>query len=113
MFDQIFPLYGRQVILVPFNATGATATPSPPRPTRSRSASSSTPSPPWGPDQTPAYEDELARLHVLCLGCGDSATAGQIQQNAPYQWANLPTADTSILTRPTTSSPSSRQADAI
>ena len=30
------------------------------------------------------------------MGCGDSATYGQIQQNAPYQWANLPTADTSL-----------------
>jgi len=28
--------------------------------------------------------------------CGDSATYGLIKQNAPYQWANLPTADTSL-----------------
>ena len=49
-----------------------------------------------GPAQTTAYQDELARLHVLCMACGDSSTNGQIQQNAPFQWANLPTADTSL-----------------
>ena len=49
-----------------------------------------------GPGETTAYEEELARLHVLCMACGDSSTNGQIQQNAPFQWANLPTADTSL-----------------
>src|SRR5271167_1507678 len=49
-----------------------------------------------GPAQTPACQDELARLHVLCMGCGDSSTNGEIQKNAPFQWANLPTADTSL-----------------
>ncbi len=28
--------------------------------------------------------------------CGDSSSNGQIKLNAPYQWANLPTADTSL-----------------
>src|SRR5580693_5970999 len=49
-----------------------------------------------GPAQTSAYQDELARLHVLCMGCGDSSTYGEIKLNAPFQWANLPTADTSL-----------------
>jgi hypothetical protein len=49
-----------------------------------------------GPGTTTAYEQELARLHVLCIGCGDSSLYGLIKQNAPYQWANLPTADTSL-----------------
>jgi hypothetical protein len=30
------------------------------------------------------------------MGCGDSSTNGEVQKNAPYQWANLPTADTSL-----------------
>ena len=30
------------------------------------------------------------------MGCGDSSTNGEIQKNAPFQWANLPTADTSL-----------------
>ena len=30
------------------------------------------------------------------MGCGDSSTNGEIQLNAPFQWANLPTADTSL-----------------
>ncbi len=49
-----------------------------------------------GPAETPAYQDELARQHVLCMGCGDSSIYGEIKRNAPYQWANLPTADTSL-----------------
>ncbi len=99
MFDKIFELYGRHVNLITFNATGADSDPV------AAHADAVTVGEQLhafaslgGPTTTPAYEDELARLHVFCLGCGDSATAGQIQQNAPYQWANLPTADTSILT---------------
>ncbi len=30
------------------------------------------------------------------MGCGDSSTYGEIQLNAPYQWANLRAADTSL-----------------
>jgi hypothetical protein len=30
------------------------------------------------------------------MACGDSSTYGEIERNAPYQWANLPTADTSL-----------------
>ena len=99
MFDKIFELYGRHVNLITFNATGADGNPV------AAHADAVTVGEQLhafaslgGPATTPAYEDELARLHVFCLICGDSATDGQIQQNAPFQWANLPTADTSLLT---------------
>ncbi len=97
MFNQIFELYGRHVNLIPFTASGADADPVVAHAdavtvAQQLHAFASI----GGPAETSAYEDELARLHVLCMGCGDSSLNGEIQRNAPYQWANLPTADTSL-----------------
>lgn len=97
MFNKIYEMYGRHVNLIPFTASGADDDPV------SAHADAVTVAQQdhafasiGGPGETSAYEQELARLHVLCMACGDSTTYGQIQQNAPYQWANLPTADTSL-----------------
>ncbi len=97
MFNQVYELYGRHINLIPFTASGADTDPV------AAHADAITVAQQLhafasinGPGETNAYEDELARLHVLCMACGDSSTNGQIQQNAPYQWANLPTADTSL-----------------
>ena len=97
MFNRVFEMYGRHVNLIPFTASGADSDPV------AAHADAVTVAEQHhafasinGPGETTAYEDELARLHVLCMACGDSATYGQIKQNAPYQWANLPTADTSL-----------------
>ena len=97
MFNQVYELYGRHVNLIPFTATGADTDPVAAHAdavtvAQQLHAFASI----GGPAETTAYEDELARLHVLCLGCGDSSSNGQIKLNAPYQWANLPTADTSL-----------------
>ena len=97
MFNRIFEMYGRHVNLIPFTASGPDGDPV------SAHADAVTVAQQLhafasinGPGLTNAYWVELARLHVLCLVCGDSATYGQIVQNAPYQWANLPPADTSL-----------------
>lgn len=97
MFNKVFELYGRHVNLIPFQASGADADPV------SAHADAVTVAQQDhafasinGPAETSAYEDELAREHVLCMACGDSSLYGQIKLNAPYQWANLPTADTSL-----------------
>jgi hypothetical protein len=97
MFNQVYGLYGRRINLIPFTASGADTDPV------AAHADAVTVAQQLhafasinGPGETTAYEDELARLHVLCMACGDSSTNGQIQQNAPFQWANLPTADTSL-----------------
>jgi hypothetical protein len=97
MFNHVFEMYGRHVNLIPFTASGADSDPV------AAHADAVTVAQQIhafasinGPALTSAYVDELARLHVLCLVCGDSAHYGQIAQNAPYQWANLPTADTSL-----------------
>jgi len=98
MFNHIFETYGRHVNLIPFQATGADNDPVAAHAdavtvAQQLHAFASI----MGPGTTTAYVDELARLHVLCLGCGDSTLYGEIAKNAPYQWANLPTADTSLI----------------
>jgi hypothetical protein len=97
MFNHVFEMYGRHVNLIQFTASGADTDPVAAHADavtvgQQLHAFASI----GGYAETTAYENELARLHVLCLGCGDSALYGQIAQNAPYQWANLPTADTSL-----------------
>jgi hypothetical protein len=97
MLNKTYELYGRHVNLIPFEASGADGDPVVAHAdavtvAEQDHAFASI----GGPGTTTAYEDELARLHVLCMVCGDSATYGLIAQNAPYQWANLPTADTSL-----------------
>ncbi|HUE07996.1 MAG TPA: ABC transporter substrate-binding protein [Acidimicrobiales bacterium] len=97
MLNKTYELYGRHVNLIPFEASGADSDPVAAHAdavtvAEQDHAFASI----GGPGETTAYEDELARLRVLCMVCGDSATYGLIKQNAPYQWANLPTADTSL-----------------
>jgi hypothetical protein len=97
MFNKVYETYGRHVNLIPFQATGADGDPVAAHADavtvaeQDHAFASIS-----GPGETNAYEVELARLHVLCMGCGDSSLYGQIKVNAPYQWANLPTADTSL-----------------
>ena len=98
MFNHIFELYGRHVNLIPFTASGAATDPVAAHAdaitvAQQLHAFASI----GGPAQTPAYQEELARQHVFCMGCGDSSTYGELRNNAPYQWANLPTADTSLF----------------
>ncbi|MGO8824278.1 MAG: hypothetical protein ACLQU9_03450 [Acidimicrobiales bacterium] len=97
MFNRVYELYGRHVNLIPFTASGADTDPV------AAHADAVTVAQQLhafasinGPGETSAYEEELAREHVFCMACGDSSTYGEIQRNAPYQWANLPTADTSL-----------------
>jgi hypothetical protein len=98
MFNKVFELYGRHVNLIPFTATGM------PQDPVAAHADAVTVAQQLhafasinGPALTPAYVQELARLHVLCIVCASSALNGLIQQNAPFQWGNLPTADTSLI----------------
>ena len=97
MFNKIYELYGRHINLIPIVASGADTDPVAAHAdavtvAEQDHAFASI----GGPGETTAYEQELARLHVLCIGCGDSSLYALIKQDAPYQWANLPTADTSL-----------------
>jgi len=97
MFNHVYEMYGRHIDLIVFNATGSASDPVAAHAdavtvAQQDHAFASI----GGPAQTSSYEEELARLHVFCMGCGDSSTYGEIKLNAPFQWANLPTADTSL-----------------
>ncbi len=99
MFNHITPLYGRKVHLVRYDATGTSTDAVAARADAIRVAQqihafASI----GGPAQTPVYEDELARLHVLCLNCGLGATYSGYQHDAPYLWGQLPTPDTLLTT---------------
>lgn len=99
MFNDIFQKYGRRVNLVDYHATGAAsdavaAQADAVQVAQQLHAFASI----GGPAQTTAYEDELARLHVLCVGCGSTATYAALSQNAPYLWANLPSTTTLLNT---------------
>jgi Periplasmic binding protein len=88
-------LYGRHVNLVPYQASGSAddaiaAQADAVRVAQQLHAFASI----GGPTQTSAYEDELARLHVLCIGCAISATYAAYEQNAPYLWGTAPTVNT-------------------
>ncbi|MDA8367578.1 MAG: ABC transporter substrate-binding protein [Actinomycetota bacterium] len=95
MLNRIVPLDGRKVVVVPFQATGGSDDPVAGRAdaisvAQDLHAFASL----GGPQQTSAYEDELARLHVLCLACGLSVPYSGYQQDAPYLWGALPSPDT-------------------
>lgn len=95
MLNHVLQLYGRTVNLVTYQATGASNDPiaaqaDAVRVAQQLHAFASI----GGPAQTGAYEDELARLHVMCIGCGTSSTYADFQRNAPYMWSELPTPDT-------------------
>ncbi len=95
MFNRIVTLYGRHVDLVPYDATGTSTDAVAGRADAIRvgqqiHAFASI----GGPAQTPAYQDELARLHVLCVLCAVGAPYSEVQRDAPYLWGVLPTSDT-------------------
>ena len=50
-----------------------------------------------GPAQQSAYAEELAARGVLCVSCGLSMPDSTFQENAPYIWANLQTAEQFLL----------------
>jgi len=50
-----------------------------------------------GPSQAPAYADELASRHVLCINCGLGVPDSTYQTNAPYMWGPLQTAEQFLL----------------
>ena len=95
LLNKTVELYGRHVNLVPYQASGSASDPvaaqaDAVRVAQQLHAFASI----GGPAQTSAYEEELARLHVLCIGCAASATASQYEQNAPYLWGTAPTPNT-------------------
>jgi hypothetical protein len=92
ILNRTVELYGRHVNLIPYQASGAAsdavaAQANAIRVAQQLHAFASI----GGPSQTDAYEEQLARHHVLCIGCATSATYPQYAQNAPYLWGTLST----------------------
>lgn len=99
MFNKTSALYGRQVNLIPFNASGSgsdtvAAQADAVRVANQLHAFASI----GGPAQTNVYSQELARLHVLCIACGTFTTAAALRQGAPYLWVDTPAIDSLLNT---------------
>jgi hypothetical protein len=99
MLNHVYELYGRHVNLILYRATGqatdaVAAQADAVRVAEQIHAFASI----GGPAQTTAYEDELARLHVLCIDCGLGDLSATYQQDAPYLWGSLPASDTLLRT---------------
>jgi hypothetical protein len=50
-----------------------------------------------GPSQAPAYSDELASRHILCINCGLGVPDSVYQKNAPYMWGPFQTPEQFLL----------------
>ena len=97
MFDRIFEMYGRHVNLIPFEASGADTDPVAAHADAVTVAEQLTRSP---PSAGPARPTPTRTNWPACTSCAwPAATPPPTARsaNAPYQWANLPTADTSLI----------------
>ncbi len=87
-YNHYYELYGRKVVLVPYTATGVADDPVAARADAVTIATNIQPFAVWGgPALTPAFADELAARHVLCIDCGSGNTSSYFQQRAPYVWS--------------------------
>ncbi len=87
-YNHYYELYGRKVVLIPYTATGVSDDPVAARADAVTIATNIAPFAVWGgPVLTPAFADELAARHVLCIDCGSGNTAAYFQQRAPYVWS--------------------------
>ena len=82
-----YETYGRKVVVKPYRASGdgvnsAQARADARKVAEDMHAFASI----GGPTQAIAYQDELARRGVLCVGCGAAAPDRTYQENAPYTW---------------------------
>lgn len=92
--NRTFELYGRKVEIKRFQATNDGIDPTAARADAIRVATklhafASL----GGPTQTAAYQDELAKRKVMCLGCGYAVPDENYQKDAPYAWGQLATPD--------------------
>ena len=84
--NNTFELYGRKVVLKPFQATGDGKSPGPARAdaikvAKEIKAFASI----GGPTQTAAYQDELARQGVLCIACGYATPDCPVPEGRPVR----------------------------
>ncbi|MFN8018772.1 MAG: hypothetical protein U0P45_11690 [Acidimicrobiales bacterium] len=89
-----YELYGRKVVLKPFQASGDGKSPATARAdARKVALDMHAFASIGGPTQTGAYQDELARHHVLCFACGYATPDAAFQKDAPYAWGMFASPD--------------------
>lgn len=93
MNNHLYETYGRKVELVPFQGTGDGRSPSAAKADAVKVAEMGAFASIGGPSQTTAYQHELARHQVLCIGCGLASTDDVLLRDAPYTWGYLATPD--------------------
>ncbi|HXW38629.1 MAG TPA: hypothetical protein VEJ44_02960, partial [Acidimicrobiales bacterium] len=86
-YNHYYETYGRKVVLIPYTATGEADDPVAARADAVTIATDIQPFAVWGgPVLTPAFADELAARHILCIDCGSGDTTSYFAQRAPYVW---------------------------
>jgi hypothetical protein len=93
MSNHLYETYGRRVELIPFNASGDGRSPSAARADAVKVVELGAFASIGGPNQTSAYQHELARSGVLCIQCGYASTDAVLAADAPYAWGYLATPD--------------------
>lgn len=92
--NEMYETYGRKVVVKTFQASGDGKSPATARAdARKVALDMGAFASIGGPTQTGAYQDELARHGVLCLGCGYSTPDSAYQRDAPYAWGQLASPD--------------------
>lgn len=91
MFNHLYETYGRRVEVIPFQGTGDGRSPAGAKADAVRVAELGAFASIGGPSQTTAYQHELARHGILCIGCGMAATDDVLLRDAPYSWGYLAT----------------------
>ena len=89
-----FELYGRKVVVKPFQATGDGRSPAAARADARKVAEDMGAfASIGGPTQALAYQDQLARSGVLCISCSPAAPEAVYQELAPHAWSLLASPD--------------------
>ena len=89
-----FELYGRKVVVKPFQATGDGKSPAAARADARKVAEDMGAfASIGGPSQALAYQDQLARSGVLCISCSQAAPEAVYQELAPHAWSVLASPD--------------------
>lgn len=96
-FNHSYEMWGRQVKLVPYQATGQSDDVEAARADALKVVDLHPFASIGGPNLTPAYGDELAKNHILCFVCGLALPDSSFQENAPYSWGPLPTPEQFIV----------------
>jgi hypothetical protein len=97
LFEKYYEMYGRKVKLVYFTGTGKGDDETAAKADAIKIATDIKPFAVWGgPNRTPAFYDELAARHILCVDtCALAAPEQYVLDHQPYIWGTGPTPEQS------------------